>query len=191
MTVNFIGTHQAADTTFCDNIIDYFNSLPEDKLIAGQSGDHEVKKNIKDSTDIRSIDLPQHIYNDYIRNLIDATTEYTKEYVYSAEGHRAFGISSFFNIQRYMPGQAFHALHCENQGLYRERHLAFMTYLNDVTDGGETEFYYQNIKLQPKKGRTHIWPAHWTHMHRGLVSRTQIKYITTGWIIYMDDNTPA
>ena len=55
-----------------------------------------------------------------------------------------------------------------------------MTYLNDVPDGG-TEFLYQNIKTKAQKGLTLIWPAHFTHTHRGIVSKTQPKYIITGW----------
>ena len=59
-----------------------------------------------------------------------------------------------------------------------------MTYLNDVTDGGETEFMYQKLKIKPKKGLTLIWPADWTHTHRGIPSMTQVKYIATGWYCY-------
>jgi hypothetical protein len=59
-----------------------------------------------------------------------------------------------------------------------------MTYLNDVFEGGETEFYYQNIKVNARKGLTLVWPADWTHTHRGLVSNTQEKYIVTGWLNY-------
>ena len=31
-----------------------------------------------------------------------------------------------------------------------------MTYLNDIKDGGETEFYYQKLKVKPEKGLTLI-----------------------------------
>ena len=48
------------------------------------------------------------------------------------------------------------------------RHLVFMTYLNDVFDEGGTEFFYQKIKAQPRKGLTLIWPVDWTHLHRGI-----------------------
>jgi hypothetical protein len=64
------------------------------------------------------------------------------------------------------------------------RHLVFMTYLNDVTDAGGTEFLYQGITVQPRKGLTLIWPADWTHHHRGVVSPTQEKYIITGWFSF-------
>ena len=56
-----------------------------------------------------------------------------------------------------------------------------MTYLNDVTDGGETEWAYQDTKIKPKKGLSVIWPSEFTHMHRGVPSKTQEKYIVTGW----------
>ena len=60
-----------------------------------------------------------------------------------------------------------------------------MTYLNDVTDQGGTEFYNQKIITEPKKGLTLIWPADWTHTHRGIASPTQDKYIATGWLSYV------
>jgi len=56
-----------------------------------------------------------------------------------------------------------------------------MTYLNDVDDAGQTEFFYQQVKIKPIKGLTLFWPADWTHTHRGVTSLTQTKYITTGW----------
>jgi hypothetical protein len=62
-----------------------------------------------------------------------------------------------------------------------------MTYLNDVTDGGETEWEYQKIKIKPEKGLTVIWSADYTFSHRGITSLTQTKYITTGWYGYIDD----
>ena len=56
-----------------------------------------------------------------------------------------------------------------------------MTYLNDVKKGGETEWYYQNLKVKPEKGLTVIWPAEWTFTHRGRKTVKGNKYIMTGW----------
>jgi hypothetical protein len=61
-----------------------------------------------------------------------------------------------------------------------------MTYLNDVPNGG-TEFYYQGLKSPAKKGLTLIWPADWTHTHRGIVDDKNEKYIVTGWYNYETD----
>jgi len=60
-----------------------------------------------------------------------------------------------------------------------------MTYLNDVYEEGGTEFLCQKLKVDARKGLTLIWPADWTHMHRGVVSRTEEKYIITGWFSFL------
>ena len=46
-----------------------------------------------------------------------------------------------------------------------------MTYLNDVSDGGETEFYYQKLKVKPETGLTLIWGSDWTFTHKGITSQ--------------------
>jgi hypothetical protein len=55
-----------------------------------------------------------------------------------------------------------------------------MIYLNDVEDGG-TEFMKQKHTEKAEAGKLIIWPADWTHAHRGEVSTTKTKYILTGW----------
>ena len=60
-----------------------------------------------------------------------------------------------------------------------------MTYLNNVTDKGETEFLHQKLKIKPEIGKTLIWPTDFTHTHRGIPSPTQEKYIVTGWFLLL------
>lgn len=64
------------------------------------------------------------------------------------------------------------------------RTLLYMFYLNDVEEGGETEFYYQNQKIKPRKGTMVIAPAGFTHTHRGLAPQSNDKYILTSWIMF-------
>ena len=61
------------------------------------------------------------------------------------------------------------------------RMLVGMVYLNDVKDGGETEFYYQKLKIKPKRGTLVIWPAYFTHLHRGNKPISNSKYIINMW----------
>lgn len=87
-------------------------------------------------------------------------------------------------IQKYNPGKYYSALHCENDGgmLARsKRSIVFMTYLNTLNDEGGTMWPYQNFQSRPEAGLTVFWPAYWTHPHCGLVSKTEKKYIATGW----------
>ena len=65
------------------------------------------------------------------------------------------------------------------------RHLVFMTYLNDVENGG-TEFYYFPDTMYKQKGLTIIWYVGWTHTHRGVVNDVDEKYIITGWYSFYD-----
>ena len=59
--------------------------------------------------------------------------------------------------------------------------FAWMTYLNDVEDGGCTYFPNFDLRFKPKKGTTLIWPSDWTHTHCGEVVNSGEKYIINGW----------
>ncbi|MCY7297183.1 2OG-Fe(II) oxygenase family protein [Alteromonas sp. a30] len=69
-----------------------------------------------------------------------------------------------------------------NDALHRM--LLFMFYLNDVEEGGETEFYYQKMKVKPKQGTMVIAPAYFTHTHRGNIPKSGDKYILTSWVLF-------
>ena len=84
-------------------------------------------------------------------------------------------------VQKTEPGQGYHRWHCE-QAKHSHRVAACMMYLNDDFEGGETEFLYQNKRIVPKRGQFLIWPATYTHAHRGNPPLSGKKYITTSWI---------
>lgn len=69
-----------------------------------------------------------------------------------------------------------------NEALHRI--LLFMYYLNDVEQGGETDFYYQDVSIRPKRGTMVIAPAYFTHTHRGNVPVSNDKYILTSWVLF-------
>lgn len=64
------------------------------------------------------------------------------------------------------------------------RVLLWLLYLNDVEEGGETEFFYQGVKLKPKKGSLVVAPCGFTHTHRGNIPRSGDKYVLTSWVLY-------
>ena len=97
----------------------------------------------------------------------------------------AFRIAPHFNMQRYLPKEGFTGWHCERAGLkHSDRILVWMIYLNDLTDRGETEFFYQHHFEEPKQGKLVIWPSDWMYLHRGVPSHTQTKYVLTGWFCH-------
>ena len=96
-----------------------------------------------------------------------------------------FGNDMVYNIQRYYPNQGFFKEHCEQFCKTYSRVLAWTLYLNDVEDGGETYYTYYDLKVKAREGRLVIFPAYWTHAHKGIVSKTETKYIATGWFSFL------
>lgn len=70
----------------------------------------------------------------------------------------------------------------EQKSLHRV--LFWLLYLNDVEEGGETEFHYQGISLKPRKGSLVLSPCGFTHTHRGNVPQSGDKYVLTSWVMY-------
>jgi hypothetical protein len=85
-------------------------------------------------------------------------------------------------VQEVKPGGGYHIWHSEHGLSFPNRLLATMTYLNTFPEGeAETEFLQQGIKIVPKQGMTLIWPAQFTHTHRGNPPYSQNKYTITSW----------
>ena len=185
---SFIGAWYLPDLKVCDEIIAFFNQAEGKE--PGQIGhDREINTEIKDSLDY--IVEPKEFSHPVIRKYLINLSEVAKRYMDKYEAARIvnpWGLTENINIQYYKPGAGYKQWHCERIGKLLpsvNRHLVFMTYLNDVFDQGGTEFHYQNIVAQPRKGLTLIWPVDWTHLHRGIVSPTEEKYIITGWFDFL------
>ena len=88
-------------------------------------------------------------------------------------------------IQKTFPTEGYHIWHIEhNKGFENEaRVLAFAIYLNDVEEGGETEFLHFKKRVKSKKGRIVIWPASFPYFHRGNPPISNEKYILTSWMM--------
>ena len=85
-------------------------------------------------------------------------------------------------LQKTSPSGGYHSFHCENMGwVNNARSIAWMIYLNDVEEGGETEFLYQQKRYKPIANTALLWPGSWTHQHRGNPPLSGDKYILTGW----------
>ena len=178
------------DPRVCDNLISYFKS--SDKKYVGKLGVGKVMKDKKDSTDLQitppEFDTVLPIM-DYCGQLKKVLVPWLLKYPQPAHNFGPWSLLTPFNIQHYKPGGGYFIEHCERDGYsHTFRVLAFMTYLNDVTDGGETYWPNQDVKIKPEKGLTAFWPTDYTHTHQGIVSKTQDKYITTGWYSFDKEN---
>ena len=177
---SFIMAYQI-DEDLCDKIVENFEDLKKITHYDEVRGYHRLSDNKLDD-DIRE---------DYMNAIKSAFEAYKKEYEWCNIMTTPWSFFPPFNIQRYDPGDAYNPTHIEEGGPRPgkiQRKLAFTTYLNDIEEGGETEFVLQGIKVKPKKGLTIIWPAGWTHPHHGIPAPNEIKYIATGWAGYHHRN---
>jgi|TARA_B110000008_G_C16636571_1_gene430776 hypothetical protein len=182
---NFIGSWVIDPHSLFDDMINYFESHQENHK-TGLTG-AGVNLEVKSSTDIHmtpnEINLPgNEIFSEYFQKLFDCHKDYLLQWPFLETFAKNLEIGRF-NLQRYQSGEHFQKLHTERSNLESlHRVFAWMTYLNDVDEGGSTYFSNYDIEVQPRKGLTLIWPAEWTHTHQGRVIKSGSKYIITGWM---------
>jgi prolyl 4-hydroxylase len=183
--INFIGSWKLDDDNISRNIINFFEEnldLQKD----GSTGDGK-NFNIKKTTDmnIHPKNLQEKKFSDiknYMNELHKCYLDYQEQWPFLKDKINTVDIPTF-NIQKYNPGDHFSHIHSERSSLNSlHRVFAWMTYLNDVNDGGNTYFSHYNLKIKPEIGKTLIWPAEWTHAHCGEVLNSGVKYIITGWM---------
>jgi hypothetical protein len=174
------------DPMICDGLIQLYDSL-QTRWEDGVTKTGVVDHSIKHSTDLHlTIDEMMPLeYTQALKSCVDLYMEKWK----AANTVGLLPIEGM-NIQKYPAGGGFKVWHHERDRATApncNRHLVFMTYLNDVEEGGGTEFAYQRevrgpTALKAEKGLTVLWPADWTHTHRGIVAPNEEKIIATGWL---------
>lgn len=97
-------------------------------------------------------------------------------------------------IVRYQPGQQYKQHYDWFEDEYRDkiggqRQYTFFVYLNDVYDGGETEFPNLGIKVKPKMGDAVFWvncekynKCYDLSLHQGNPPSSGVKYGLNIWI---------
>ena len=112
-----------------------------------------------------------------------------KHYEQNVGARSSYGVDDFkytnLKIQKTLPTEGYHIWHLEhNKGFNNEpRAFVFSVYLNDVDEGGETEFLHFAKRIKPKTGRIVIWPAAFPYVHRGNPPLSGEKYIITSWMM--------
>ena len=186
----FIGIYEnALSKEFCENAIQFFENMEEAGNVLNRNVD-------EGSAQIKKADSMLFCSTSKMINLTTCRAihqEFNK--VFWGECYKLYAENFWIlkelgshtsyevKMQKTEPGQGYHVWHCESGG--REschRLLAWTLYLNDVAEGGETEFIYQHMRVKPQQGTLVIWPAGFTHTHRGNTPLSNTKYIMTGWV---------
>jgi hypothetical protein len=194
---DFIGVYpNSLDKETCDRIIQYFDDNykhPDnsDCKIKSGYGSHETERG----------HLTRHDYQWYLSSDNPAASLILQVVDHCWERYvEKFWVVNYIStgfeevkLQKTPPRGGFHDWHCEINDLgVVDRCIAWMLYLNDIPEGeGETEFLWQGLRVQPKAGTMLIWPAFFTHTHRGNPVYSCDKYIATGWGLYESNEDVA
>jgi len=164
---------KAVDLGYVRNRQQVENSLPTEK----QDNSFSIDL-VPSNEDYKSIiqEVSSIIYNKYFSQYRERFGILAKLPLHTIDGMK---------IQKTEPGEGYHIWHCEHTLSHTNRLLVYTISLNDVDEGGETEFLYQHFRLKQKKGSITIFPASFTHTHRGNPPLSGTKYIMTGWISYV------
>ena len=186
---DFIGMwDNNVDENICKELIRYYdwNVKHNYNFIPDINGNtiYGMKKALEQEDEAIFINSSSPQYPDtlcaaYWKCLQKCLDEYMKNYKVKCTG----GLNSWlFKVHKVKEKQGYHVWHYEN-GSYevRDRFLAYMTYLKVPEEGGETEFLHQSKRIDPVVGRTLIWPAGFTHVHRGNPPLKGEKMYLTGW----------
>ena len=187
---DLIHTKTILDKTFCNDLIEWFESMPHQKqLEEGKRDDCCVDYCIGHEYFL------DNFYSKIQKQLKQFSAEFHNCYLQEVNVHHHRFIG--WKMQKSSPEHiGFTGWHCERwpdaiaekekngdgSSHINRRHAVWMIYLNDV-DGGCTDFKYQNISMQPEAGKLVIWPAYYTHVHRANPDIRSDKYILTGWIV--------
>jgi hypothetical protein len=186
--MQFIQVYQKAfSDEFCNKAIESFK-VAEEGGIAVNRQDHDgVAKTDKQDLAVFVPHIPLHHAHKDLLNEFNSIFwgECYKRYVDQFDIIKEFSHHNSYTmkIQKTQPGQGYHMWHAEqsdrNSG---SRLLTWTVYLNDDFEAGETEFLYQHYRYKPQKGDCIIFPAAYTHTHRGNPPIGGDKYIITGWV---------
>ena len=181
----FIDEFQLSDLTLCDSLLKMFDDAHDRGLtFAGQSGAMgQARPEIKASTDFWLNDCdklgPPEKYRwpEYQAELNGFIDIYLDKYKFFEYGGM-FTSRHLPQIQHYKPGEGYHKWHIDGAQMNScDRAMVYMTYLNDVTEGGVTMFYHQKVTTKAVKGKTLIFPAAYTP-----VSYTHLTLPTTPYV---------
>ena len=166
----------------CEILINQFEK--SDDQSAGTTSDGykpEEKKCAQLSVNLNDQSVISTVVKPHLVSHIERYNEKYRDYLYYTSTWNFYREAL---LQKYDGKEdGYKVWHCEHNSekSCSKRIMAWMFYLNDAKCGTE---FYDRPTIKAKRGRCVIWPAFWTHMHRGVTPNIGLKYIITGWFSY-------
>jgi hypothetical protein len=173
----------AISDDLCSAFVEWYNTISEQGLTMSSMEDMSVRRGTIRKDEVIHIPrgVPQQCFPDGMSkalwpNISECFTEYNNIYFIDRPM-----TSGNFKAHRVQLSGGYHEWHHEHSHEFQDRILAWHLTLEAPEMGGETEFLYQSMRVDPKVGQLAIWPAGFTHKHRGNPPLEGQKTYLTGW----------
>ena len=181
------------DADSCNLLIGKFESAEEDQYEVIRQAERDkaiafTQINLANNADWASVQNGMlEVFQDYIMAYINDCNIQPKQWP-TTYGYEAIRMKRYLNndYDRFDPH-----VDVMNQETSR-RFLAFFIYLNDVDEGGETQFLninkpgtYIPYQVKPKRGRLLMFPPTWQYYHAGLKPVSGMKYLLHSYCHYV------
>lgn len=173
---DFIRTYQAFTPTVCDGLVSFFCDNEESHVRADNDTMLFTEFNVTKHTD--------ELTNLLVQAQLDVLDKYLQDTVKYNQFLPPPRTMEEFRIKKYCgdTDEQFR-WHADVGDINSaKRYLAFLYYLNDDFEEGETEFVDMIVK--PKKGDVLIFPPTWQYSHRGKPPVNGDKYIMSSYLNY-------
>jgi hypothetical protein len=181
----------------CNDAMNLFEELKEHHYQGVTGGKYKtgINTSIKDATDLNVLDFfPTTEKGKYIVDTLfqELHKHIQKYYDYLDPNNDIFKIDivhknkifETFLYHKYTKNKGKFSYHNDfyvDEASHKYRILNYMWYINDITEGGETEFF-GSYQIKPEAGKIVIFPSEWMFPHCGKTPVSNDKHIITGWI---------
>ena len=180
------------DADSCNLLIGKFESAEEDQYEEVRQAERDkaiafTQINLANNADWTSVQNGMlEVFQDYIMHYINDCNIQPKQWP-TTYGYEAIRIKRYLDNDYDRFDSHVDVMNSETS----KRFLAFFVYLNDVDEGGETEFVQLTkpgthipLKIKAQQGRLLMFPPQWMYYHAGLKPVSNSKYLIHSYCHY-------
>lgn len=183
----FIKIYQnALSKKVCEEIIQKYEDSPHKYrgVVKNPLGKATVRGNYKNNEEvvISRRNEWQDVHNILHTSLYNSFKKYKKDLPIKLGD---FGYSGFYMKKYLNDGKEFYDWHVDGGSFATcRRFMTAIWYLNDVEEGGETEFKYYDKPCKPKQGNILFFPSEFMYEHKGNSPISNPKYIIVTFLVF-------
>jgi hypothetical protein len=187
--VNIYEENEKLAVQSTDGFSDIGNTVEEEHRQSWEMNFHDECFSKYDEPIRKVISDAQQLWYKHSRSLINEKISTTKQEITETYlqdlfcGPLPIKINIENNVIKYRADkkEGYHSFHadsplCTPQDPQLNRFMSLIVYLNDVEEGGQTEFWFGE-KIKAEKGKAVIFPSNFPFIHKGNIPISNDKYI--------------